>query len=139
MIAEKPLTFSKTKLDFTAILNKRVNEYFKANEVTRHANPEMIIKSVIMFSLYFVPYTLMVTSVVTGMGWLILLTVIMSLGLAGIGLSVMHDANHGAYSKKKWVNTVIGYSLNLIGANAFNWKMQHNVLHHSYTNVDGHD
>jgi linoleoyl-CoA desaturase len=139
MIAEKPLTFSKTKLDFIAILNKRVNEYFKANEVTRHANPEMVVKSVIMFALYFGPYALILTSAVTGMGWLILLTAIMSLGLAGIGLSVMHDANHGAYSRKKWVNTVIGYSLNLIGANAFNWKMQHNVLHHSYTNVDGHD
>jgi linoleoyl-CoA desaturase len=23
----------------------------------------------------------------------------------------------------------------MVGANAFNWKMQHNVLHHSYTNV----
>ena len=33
------------------------------------------------------------------------------------------------------MNTIIGYSLNLIGANSFNWKIQHNVLHHSYTNV----
>jgi linoleoyl-CoA desaturase len=63
----------------------------------------------------------------------------MSLGLAGIGLSVMHDANHGAYSNKKWVNTLMGYSLNLVGANAFNWKMQHNVLHHSFTNVHEED
>lgn len=135
----KPITFSKTKLDFTAILNKRVNDYFKVNEVTKHANHEMVIKSIIMFSLYFVPYVLIVTGVVTSMGWLVVLAIVMSLGLAGIGLAVMHDANHGAYSKKKWVNTVVGYSLNLIGANAFNWKMQHNVLHHSYTNVDGED
>ncbi len=139
MTVQKPITFAKTRLDFTAILNKRVNEYFKKNEVTKHANSEMVIKSMIMFSLYFVPYALIVSSAVTGMGWLILLSVIMSLGLAGIGLSVMHDANHGAYSNKKWLNTLIGYSLNLIGANAFNWKMQHNVLHHSYTNVDGED
>ncbi len=139
MISQRPLTFSKTKLDFTAILNKRVGEYFKTNEVTRHANLEMIIKTMIMFTFYFGPYGLILSGAVTGTGWLILLTVLMSLGLAGIGLSVMHDANHGAYSQKKWVNTVIGYSLNLIGANAFNWKMQHNVLHHSYTNVEGHD
>jgi linoleoyl-CoA desaturase len=63
----------------------------------------------------------------------------MSLGLAGIGLSVMHDANHGAYAKKNWVNTLIGYSLNLVGANAFNWKVQHNVLHHTFTNVHEED
>lgn len=139
MTSQKPVTFAKTGLDFTALLNKRVNEYFKQNEVTRHANREMVIKTIIMFALYFGPYGLIVSGVVTGIGWLILLTVIMGLGLAGIGLSVMHDANHGAYSKKKWINTLVGYSMNLIGANAFNWKMQHNVLHHSYTNVDGED
>jgi linoleoyl-CoA desaturase len=27
----------------------------------------------------------------------------------------------------------------LVGANAFNWKMQHNVLHHTYTNVHDAD
>ena len=63
------------------------------------------------------------------------LVVAMSLGIAGIGLSVMHDANHGAYSNKKWVNDIFGYSLNLVGANAFNWKIQHNVMHHTFTNV----
>src|SRR5690606_40921950 len=65
--------------------------------------------------------------------------IVMGLGLAGIGLSVMHDANHGAYSKHGWVNTMIGYSMNFIGANAFNWKMQHNVMHHSYTNIHEED
>jgi linoleoyl-CoA desaturase len=59
----------------------------------------------------------------------------MSLGVAGIGLSVMHDANHGAYAKKPWINDLIGYSLNLVGANSFNWKLQHNVMHHTFTNV----
>jgi linoleoyl-CoA desaturase len=63
----------------------------------------------------------------------------MGLGLAGIGLSVMHDANHGAYSRKKWVNNLIGYSLNFLGGSSFNWKIQHNVLHHSYTNVHEED
>ncbi len=63
----------------------------------------------------------------------------MGLGKAGIGLSVMHDANHGAYSRKKWINSIVGYSLNLVGGNATNWKIQHNVKHHTYTNVTGMD
>ena len=29
----------------------------------------------------------------------------------------------------------MGYSLNVMGAGAFNWKVQHNVLHHTYTNI----
>ena len=92
-----------------------------------------------MFLLYFVPYALIVTSIVTEPLILLLLVVIMSIGLSGIGLSVMHDANHGAYSKRKWVNSTLGYSLNLVGANAFNWKIQHNVLHHTFTNVHEED
>jgi linoleoyl-CoA desaturase len=135
----KTLRFSNTHRDFVTILNSRVNEYFKHNNVSKHANTEMVIKTIFMFLLYFVPYTLIVTEAVTALWAMALLVVVMALGLAGIGLSVMHDANHGAYSKKNWVNNIIGYSLNLIGANAFNWKVQHNVLHHSFTNVHDED
>lgn len=92
-----------------------------------------------MYVLYFVPYGLIVSGVIAGTPLLIVMVLIMSVGLSGIGLSVMHDANHGAYSSKGWVNTLLGYSLNLIGANAFGWKMQHNVLHHTYTNVHEED
>jgi linoleoyl-CoA desaturase len=92
-----------------------------------------------MFTAYFLPYGLILGGIVTGTVPLLIAVIVMSLGLGGIGLSVMHDANHGAYSNKNWVNIVIGYSLNMIGANAFNWKMQHNVLHHSYTNVHEED
>ena len=133
------LTFSRTKLDFSSTLNKRVNEYFKSNNINRTGNPEMVVKSVVMFLLYFAPYALIVSGLITAPWLLIAMVIVMSLGLAGIGLSVMHDANHGAYSKRLWLNTFVGYSLNLIGANTFNWKMQHNVLHHTYTNVEGED
>jgi linoleoyl-CoA desaturase len=133
------ISFATDNREFTATLNKRVNDYFKINHIKRQANGEMVLKTIFMFALYFVPYALIISETVTGVTGLILLTVVMSLGVAGIGLSVMHDANHGAYSKKPWINNVIGYSLNLIGANAFNWKMQHNVMHHTYTNIHDED
>jgi linoleoyl-CoA desaturase len=133
------ITFAGNHREFSATLNKRVNDYFKSNNIARHGNREMIVKTVCMFSAYFIPYALMITGQLTSVAALLAALVVMSLGLAGIGLSVMHDANHGAYSKKPWINTVIGYSLNLVGANAFNWKMQHNVLHHTFTNVHDED
>lgn len=139
MTNKRTITFSNTRRDFATTLNKRVNDYFKTEGIPKHGNTEMLVKTLFMFSLYFVPYAFIVFADISNGGLLLLLTVIMSLGLAGIGLSVMHDANHGAYSNKKWVNTLMGYSLNLVGANAFNWKMQHNVLHHSFTNVHEED
>ena len=36
-------------------------------------------------------------------------------GMSGIGLSILHDANHNAYSKNKNVNKWMGYFLNILG------------------------
>jgi linoleoyl-CoA desaturase len=138
-MSAKPITFATTSRDFVSTLNSRVNQYFKEHKIARQANSEMILKTIFMFALYFVPYTLIITETITSTTGLVISVVVMGFGLGGIGLSVMHDANHGSYSKKSWVNTALGYSLNLVGANAFNWKMQHNVLHHSYTNIHEED
>jgi len=133
------LRFPSARQDFFLALNQRVNQYFKNNNISRNANAEMVIKTVFMFMLYFIPYGIILSGAVAN-PWLLLgLCIVMGLGLAGIGLSIMHDANHGAYSKKPWVNTLMGYSLNLVGGHAFNWKVQHNVLHHTFTNVHNAD
>lgn len=129
------LKFANRQQEFFATLNQRVNAYFKTNNIERTGNREMVVKTIFMFSLYFAPYIALISGVATE-GWMLYgLYVIMGLGTAGIGLSVMHDANHGAYSSKPWVNNLLGLSLNLVGGHALNWKVQHNVLHHTYTNI----
>jgi linoleoyl-CoA desaturase len=134
-MATQSIKFSNANADFFSTLNKRVNEYFRTEGIDRHGNTAMIIKTIFMFSLYTIPYALIITGVVSNIWLLLGLCLVMGIGIGGIGLSVMHDANHGAYSNKKWVNNLLGYSLNLVGGNAFNWKVQHNVLHHTYTNI----
>lgn len=134
-MSQNHIRFASGKADFFSTLNQRVNEYFKSNNISRYANAEMKIKTVCMYALYFIPYVLMITGVVSNIWLMSVLCVIMGIGIAGIGLSVMHDANHGGYSNKSWVNNLLGYSLNIVGGNAFNWKVQHNVLHHTYTNI----
>jgi len=129
------LKFSNHQKDFFLTLNQRVNLYFKNNKIERTANTEMVIKTIFMFSLYLIPYFLLIGGI-TSNSWVMLgLCAVMGLGMAGIGLSVMHDANHGSYSTKPWVNNILGLSLNFVGGHDFNWKVQHNVLHHTYTNV----
>jgi len=129
------IRFSSERADFFTTLNLRVNEYFKSAEITRHANTEMRLKTAFMYVLYLLPYILMLTGTVSNVWGMLAMCALMGTGIAGIGLSVMHDANHGAYSSKRWLNDLLGYSLNLVGGNAFNWKVQHNVLHHTYTNI----
>ncbi len=131
----KTIKFGKTQQEFYATLSQRVNTYFKTKNLSRNANSEMVIKTIFMLSLFFVPYFISISGMVTAFWGYILLCLVMGAGTAGIGLSIMHDANHGAYSSKQWINDMMGYTLNLVGANAFNWKIQHNVLHHTYTNI----
>lgn len=92
-----------------------------------------------MLSLFFIPLVIVNIGIVTSPWVLFSLYILSGLGMAGIGMGVMHDAIHGSYSKNRTVNKYMGYTLNLIGANATTWKIQHNVLHHTYTNIDESD
>lgn len=129
------VTFSKEhNSEFYKVLRQRVNDYFKSNNISRHANGAMVFKTICMMLIYLVPYIFLFVSGLSN--WIYLLCwSIMGLGMAGIGLSVMHDANHGAYSRNETINNVIGKVLYLLGGNDVNWRIQHNVLHHTYTNV----
>lgn len=125
--------------EFGTALKTRVNDYFKKNNISKNANWRMVVKSIVMLSLYFVPFTLMLAGFITN-PWLLLATwVVMGFGMSGIGFSIMHDANHGAYSKNKYVNNTLSYLLNFVGGNVANWRIQHNRLHHTFTNIDGAD
>ena len=93
-----------------------------------------------MLSMYFVPYLIIVTGLTASHLWLFYgLCLLMGAGIVGIGTSVMHDSNHGAYAHNKTVNTLLGGVLNLLGGYARNWRIQHNILHHTYTNIEGLD
>jgi linoleoyl-CoA desaturase len=66
---------------------------------------------------------------------MLFLTVVMGLGVAGVGMSVMHDAIHGSFSASSKLNKFFGASIYLLGGNVYNWDVQHNKLHHTYTNL----
>ena len=130
----------KGKDSFYEAVADKVNSYFEDNHISPYANMEMWVKTVVMLLLYFVPYILMVTGFGAGNLWLFFgFWFLMGWGMSGIGTAVMHDANHGTYSPNKKVNSFISYILEIIGGYTVNWRIQHNVLHHTYTNVEGLD
>lgn len=132
--------FTQGKDHFHEIVIARVKAYFNDNNISPFANTSMWIKTVIMLLLYFVPYAFMVTGFGAGNAWVFFgLWFLMSWGMSGIGTAVMHDAQHGTYSPKKWVNKYVGKILDLIGGYSLTWKIQHNQLHHTYTNIYGLD
>lgn len=113
--------------------------YFKTNSLSKHANKTMIGKTIIMLILFFTPLVIINTGIVNSVWVLFVCYIFSGLGMAGIGMGIMHDAIHGSYSKNRNINKYMGYTMNLIGANATVWKIQHNVLHHTYTNIEAAD
>lgn len=133
------ISFSRTdKAIFFKTLNKRVNAYFKENGLKRTGNWKLYSKAIIMFSIFLVPLVLILT--ISMPQWvLLILTVVIGIGMAGVGMNVMHDSNHESFSSKKWVNKIMGSSMYILAGNVYNWKVQHNVLHHTFTNIPGFD
>jgi len=139
MSAQKIKFSNNQEVEFANDLRARVKAYFEENEISKFGNANMVLKTFFMFSLFFVPYFLMITGVILIPGLIVVGYILMGFGMAGIGLSIMHDANHKSYSKRLWVNKLLSFSLTLVGGYPPNWQQQHNVMHHGFTNIEGHD
>ena len=130
------LKFTKEKGEaFTKELKAEVNEYFKTRNASRFGDSRMIIKSTFILLLFLIPITLLAVGAIESVALLFVMYILSGLGMAGIGMNIMHDALHGTYSDNRRLTKIMGYSINIIGASAEIWKVQHNVLHHTYTNV----
>jgi len=135
---EKVTFNNRASREFGKAVKQRVDHYFDENNLSRHANAEMVFKTIVLLTVYFGSYALIMSGQLS-MGMMWLLTFVMGIGMAGIGFSVSHDALHGAYSSNKHVNRALGFTFDLLGANGYVWKITHNIIHHTYTNIHGHD
>ena len=88
-------------LNFHKTLQSRVKEYFESNNISKQGNLELYFKTLVMFVMLLTPYFLMIFGVVNSLGGAFACWIIMGVGTAGMGMSVMHDANHLSYSKKQ--------------------------------------
>ena len=98
-MSTQSIRFNNANRSFYLTAKKRVDDYFKENNLSRYGNTQMVIKSIFMFALYFFPFLLLILNVFDNLWIQSLLSVLMGFGMSGIGLSIMHDANHGAYSR----------------------------------------
>lgn len=95
-------------------------------------------KAIILLTLFFSIYWVLVFT--HSVYWLkILLCLALGAVTASVGFNVGHDANHGSFHKRPWINNLMRLSFNLYGIFSFFWRVKHNVLHHTYTNIDGVD
>lgn len=124
---------------FQRKLQDRVNDYFAKNGLVRKADPLMIWKTVFAFAFYVFIYTLILSGTTSDLGILFFLWASLGLGQTFIGMCVMHDKVHGAYTRNKLASILLEIPIILIGVESKIWAIEHNIIHHNYTNVNGID
>lgn len=132
------ITFDNRNNQFFQSLKTTVDEYFEINGIKKTGDLRLYIKTITLISAAIIMYSSLIFLKLNALPAL-LVCVLLGFTFASIGFSVMHDANHGSYSTKLWLNDLIGLSANALGASAYFWKQKHNIIHHTYTNVDGID
>lgn len=120
---------------FYPTLKQRVNAYFSHTGKPQTGTWRMFLKTATILSWLAVSYILLVFF---STSWLmaVLSAFAVAQGCVLVGFNIMHDGNHGSYSRKAWLNRVMGMTMDLIGGSSLLWKQKHNILHHTYTNID---
>src|SRR4051812_30513377 len=101
------VTFNNKKSAFYSTLKSNVDQYFKQNNLKKTGNWELFSKAIILIPSAIAIYIFLLSgnySAVMGIS----LSALLGFILASIGFNVMHDACHGSYSSKKWVNDLLG-------------------------------
>ncbi|NER23809.1 MAG: acyl-CoA desaturase [Symploca sp. SIO1C2] len=140
LISDKPsskVTFPNGNT-FRKTLNERVKKYFQENDIKPNNNPAMYLKTAIILTWIFGAWAFILFG--PAIMWLkVLGCIVLGLGIGGGGMSVAHDANHGSYSTNSRINKLLGLVHDFLGVSSYLWRFRHNFLHHTYTNLDGHD
>src|SRR3954463_14796817 len=144
MVVRTNLTAHAPKLRFSVMspfhadLKRRVDAYFASTGRSPQGGFAMWLKTATLLAWLLGSYAVLLLCRVSP--WqAVLLVASIGLAMAGVGFAAQHDANHGAYSSSPRVNGVMSVTLDLLGASSYLWRLKHNVMHHTYTNVAGLD
>ena len=128
------IEYEEEECEFYRTLRTRVDGYFRSSRLNPRFSYAMYAKTAMILvglvASYLCTFYLSSSLAVACLFGLVFGTL-----KAEVGVSIQHDANHGAYAPLGWVGDVIGVTLDLVGASSFMWKQQHVVGHHAYTNV----
>ena len=121
--------------EFNKTLQSRVEQYFTERDLSKYGDWRMLSKTAIILPWLVVSYVLLVFFS-TSLLMAAITAFAVCQGFVLIGFNIMHDGNHGSYSRSKRINRVMGLTLDLIGGSNLLWRQKHNILHHTYTNID---
>lgn len=122
--------------EFYTVLKQRVIQRLETQKLNRRGSIEIWIKAILLligfwYSLFKMYTTSTSSTFLPAASW----SFSMGIFAALIGTNIQHDGNHGAFARSKLINKLAGWTMDMIGASAYTWEIQHMLGHHPYTNV----
>ena len=135
----RKIIFDKNKIaEFYPTLRKRVDEYFSKHNLSTHANGAMVFKTIFILGVFIASYVLVIIGILPL--WAMLISILIhGFFTALVGFNISHDAVHGSYSSNVRLNKILGTTFNFAGTSDYIWKIKHNIVHHTFTNIPEHD
>ncbi len=123
---------------FQGYVRARVERYLRMTGRRRTGGVPILIKTIIILLWLAASYTALVFF---APNWytVALSAIALGLALAAVGFNIQHDGGHRSYAARRWVNRMMAMTLDLVGGSSYVWNIKHNKLHHTYTNIAGHD
>ena len=132
----KPHFTTNENEDFYAVIKQRVNHFFQ--QQSKHASNCVLFKTAFLFSTYLFCYLAIISNSYQGAS-LILWYMALGINMSLLGFNFTHDVMHGAFFANPQWNRILSYFFDLNGTSSKVWKISHNIYHHTYTNISGHD
>jgi linoleoyl-CoA desaturase len=123
---------------FQVELRRRVNHYFASTRRPKRDGLQIYAKATAILLAFVCCYFGLVFGAET---WWQAVPLAVALGLvtALIGFDIMHDGGHQSFSSNPLTNRFMAHSLDVIGGSSYLWHWKHGVMHHSHSNIAGHD
>ncbi|KOS05406.1 fatty acid desaturase [Flavobacterium akiainvivens] len=126
------------KSPFFSTVKSRVDQYFKQTGKHMHASSAMWLKAAFFLFGFLGCYAIIISNILPALAMLGL-AVLLGAFSAFVGFNVCHDAIHGSFSDNRHINKALSMVFNLLGASPYIWNISHNGVHHTFTNIPGHD
>jgi linoleoyl-CoA desaturase len=123
--------------EFHKELKRRVNDWFEEHQLRKNGGWRWHIKWMVAVCVFLGGYGILLAADVW---WTVLLGGVgVYLGSVFLAFNVMHDGAHGSATKSARWNHLAGSAMELLGGSQLLWRLKHNQMHHTYTNVVGKD
>lgn len=118
--------YSYASSDFYTSLKRKVEAAVPKS--ARRCDWKLFVKSALIASLYAYAMTRYITHCD------FFSTLLLAFAASQVGVNIMHDGNHSAFSSNKTVNVIAGYALDIVFSSSLVYRRSHNFGHHGCVN-----